>query len=130
MSVKINLLCRFVVRSSHTPLRGALVKILILDICWNVIIQHQFWIQILFIQREKKWLPVKKTAPQWNYKYNRIRINALFKWQIYILYEWIRINNTTFWVTIPTLYQSLWLFVMHIVYALRCECISQRYRVR
>ena len=78
----------------------------------------------------KKMIASKEISTTVKLWINRVRINALFKWQIYILYEWIRINTTTFWVTIPTLYELLWLFVLHIVYALRCECISQRYRVR
>ena len=78
----------------------------------------------------KKMIASKEISTTVKLWINRVRINALFKWQIYILYEWIRINTTTFWVTIPTLYELLWLFVLHIVYALRCEYISQRYRVR
>ena len=54
---------KIVVRSSS--LHGAMVKIL--DICWNVIIQHQYWIQIFWIYNEDLFAIKENTLSQWDY---------------------------------------------------------------
>ena len=57
--------CRVVVRTSHTTLHGAMVKIL--DKWLNVTDQHQFWIQILLIFNAYVFVSKENTIPQWNY---------------------------------------------------------------
>ena len=131
----ISIVCRVVVRSSYTPLRGAMVyhstpilypdtmerlSCLILGdsiiCCGFIIICSGFTIiRCGFIiiccgtniicsgssinVPKMKWRPITQGWLKRCWRttlINRIRIRALFIWQIYILYEWTRIINATF----------------------------------